>query len=820
MNRLRSTWPLLGVIALALALGLTLARPNAASAHAVLERSLPVQNQKLQTAPELVETWYSEPLERSLTHLKVLDTQRTEVQAGETIFSNEDSTYAAVALPPDLGPGIYTLTYENVSQVDGHTWSGFFSFIVLEPDGSLPPGQPPDIGGLAGQSGFLPDATDSALRWIGLVGAAVLAGGLFFALVIARPAAGFMTHERRRSVESEAVRITAAVVAPAALAAIVSTAGQLLIFADRLGGLGEIGSILTSTRPGELWLSRIVLSVALALLFLPALTSETFRAGRHAALTLVPGVIGCMGLLMTYSLGSHAAAGGGQFWSITSDFVHFAATASWLGALVQLPLAFWWSRRTLEGGQRMLYMANVLDRFSWLSVISVAVLIGSGVFNGFVHLPTFPSLYETTYGRVLIAKLALILPLLAIAGLNAYVIKPALVDAVDVLHDEDARRRPTGAERSLVEGRLERLQRLLPRTALAELLLGIAVLASVSVLTQSTTADGELRLDASKPSGTFVTSEPADDLDVELAIEPFGIGLNTFTTTLTPPEGEELGEVLGVRLSASFDNPNLPPSAGISATDQDLDPTDTPGVWSAEAALLTQPGVWHVRARIRRRGLDDADTILTVPDVGGYLARPEGPNGLFDLPFTFVDWNIVAGGAMVTLGVGVFLIWHNRPRNWERSTQTSVGLSSAFAMIAGAVLLFGVHAHSGIQGSTSPIEPTADSLAIGEDIFMTNCVTCHGLSGESDGPLVDQLPYPPPRLGDHVPFHSDATLFLWISEGLPLDAETKIMPSFKGLLTVDERWHLVNYLRATWKFGDYEPVLPTDLAPSAQGATE
>ncbi|MEX0785686.1 MAG: CopD family protein, partial [Dehalococcoidia bacterium] len=767
MNSVRSHWPLLGVVALALAFGLTLARPNVASAHAVLERSLPVQNQQLQEPPELVETWYSEPLERSLTTLKVLDTQRNEVQAGETLFSNEESTYAAVALPPDLGPGIYTVTYENVSTVDGHTWSGFFSFIVLEADGSVPAGEPPDIGGLAGQSGFLPDATDGALRWIGIVGAAVLAGGMFFALVVARPAAGFLAGERKQGVESEAVRVVAMIVAPAALAVIVSTVGQLLLFADRIGGLGEIGGILSDTRSGELWLSRMALSAALALLFIPALTSAGYRASRYATLTLVPGVIGSLGLLVTYSLGSHAADGGGQFWSITSDLVHFAATAAWLGALVQLPLAFWWSRRLLEGGQRALYLANVLDRFSWLSVISVALLIGSGVFNGFVQLPTFEALYETTYGRVLIAKLALIVPLLAIAGLNARVIKPALVAAVDVLHDEDTRRRPTGGERSRVEGRLDRLQRLLPRTALAELLLGVAVLASASVLAQTTTADGELRLDASTPSGEFVDAAPADDLDVELSITPFGIGLNTFTITLTPDQGQELGEVLGVRLSASFDNPDVLPSAGRQAVTQDLDPTDSQGIWSSEAALLTQPGAWNVQTRIRRRGLDDADTVITVPDVGGYLAREEGPPGLFDLPFTFVDWNIVAGGAMVTLGVGVFLIWHNRPRNWERGTTVSVGLSSAFAMIAGAVLLFGVHAHQGVQGSTSPIEPTEDSLALGESIFVRNCITCHGQTGEGDGPLVDQLPYPPPRLGDHVPFHNDRTLFLWVSEGLP-----------------------------------------------------
>ena len=813
----RSSWPLVGVVVVMLALGFAFVRPEPASAHAVLERSLPVQNQKLTEAPELVEAWYSEPLERSLTALQVLDTQGNPVHTGETLFSNDDARYAAIALPPDLGPGIYTLTFENVSTVDGHVWSGFFSFIILNPDGTVPAGEPPEIGGLAGQTGFLPDNTDSGLRWAGLLGAVALAGGLFFALLVAGPAAQFLPDGRRERVEEQAFSVAAGAVVVGAVAVIVSTVGQMLLFADRLGGLDELSGILFDTRTGKLWLSRIGLSLALLLLFLPALASAPFRASQQAALMIVPAAVGALGLLVTYSLGSHAADGGGQFWSVGSDLVHFAATAAWLGALAQLPLVFWWVRRTLEGPQRVLYLANVLDRFSWLAVVSVALLVGTGVFNGFVQLPTFESLYETSYGRVLIAKLALILPLLGVAGVNAFFVRPRLVEAIDALHDEDAGQRPKGQERSRLEAQLERLQRVLPRMALVELLAGVAVLASASVLAQSTTADGELRLEASKPSGQFVATSEADGLVAGLTIEPFGIGLNTFTLALQPPPGEELGEVLGVRLTSTFDNPTVAPSAGRSGADQELEATDTPGVWSAEAALTTQPGDWTIQARIRRRGFDDAPAIFSVMGVGGYLARPDESQDLFDLPFTYVDWNIVAGGAMVVLGIGAFLIWQKRPPAWQRGTSASVGLSSAFALIAGVVLLFGVDAHHEIQGSTSPIPPTEESLAIGRDTFITNCVQCHGQTGEGDGPLAATLPYVPPRLGDHVPFHSDRTLFVWISEGLPLQG-AKIMPSFRDTFSEEERWHLVNFLRATWKFGDFEPVLPTDLAPSAEGA--
>jgi mono/diheme cytochrome c family protein len=280
---------------------------------------------------------------------------------------------------------------------------------------------------------------------------------------------------------------------------------------------------------------------------------------------------------------------------------------------------------------------------------------------------------------------------------------------------------------------------------------------------------------------------------------------------MAPREGE-LGEVLGVRLIAFFDDPDRAPSAGVSGASQELSPTGQRGVWSAEAALLTQPGDWRLETRIRRRGEDDVVANLSVPDVGGILAREGEPEGLFALPFTFVDWNVVGGGAMIALGVGAFLVWRNRPSQWQRSTSASVGLSSAFALAAGVVLLFGVDAHEATFQSDSPIPPTNQSLAMGEELFMTTCIACHGATGEGDGPAASGLPLRPPRLGDHVPYHSDGTIFLWISEGIPLKGEQKNMPSFKDVFSEEERWHLVNFLRAAFGSGEFEPVLPDAAA--------
>jgi copper transport protein len=793
-------WSLLGLIgALALAIIFGVRQTHTADAHAVLERSEPAQGAQLKTAPALVKVWFSEAIERKLTKLLVLDTTGKQLQSGATQFSDSDPLYAAVALPSTVGPGVYAVGYQNVSKVDGHAWTGSISFIVLNADGTVPTGtafHPPGA-----KQGYLPGVGDNTLRWFAMLASVMIAGAAAFYLFVARPAAEFLQDDEIERVEDSAMAISGDLIVIAVPVLVLSVIGQAFLLADRLGGPGKLGDIFFNTRTGELWVVRLGLSIALLLLFLPAIFSERYRRGDRTRLVMAMALVGGSGLLMTYSLNSHAGTGGGEFWAVSSDFVHFLATSAWLGALIELPLLFWWTKSKLDEEKRLLYLANVLDRFAWLAVISVTLLIGTGVFNGFVQLPSKEALWETTYGRVLIAKLALILPLLGIAGLNAVFIAPRLSDAIDALHEEDPDEQASPQDRPRFQRQLQLLQAVLPKTIALELILGAAVLVSVAVLTQTTTAKGEVREAAGKPHGQYIATDLAKDLNTELRIAPFGIGLSTFTVTMEPQAGGELGEVLDIRLRAFFDDPAT--TAGSAGTDQDLKATSAPAVWDAEAALLTQPGDWRLEARIQRRGVDDVTARYTVSRVGGVLADRNQPNGLFDLPFTFVDWNIVAGGAMVAFGVAIYLIYRNRPRTWQRSTGWSVAASAAVSLIAGATLLFGVHSHTKVVS----IKPaTAESIQNGQQLFTTNCVVCHGANGRGNGGRGADLT-------QHVPYHNDTRLWTWITQGIPLDSKTKRMPSFKNTLSADERWDVVNYLRSA--FGDIgTPVYPDTPTPA------
>lgn len=76
----------------------------------------------------------------------------------------------------------------------------------------------------------------------------------------------------------------------------------------------------------------------------------------------------------------------------------------------------------------------------------------------------------------------------------------------------------------------------------------------------------------------------------------------------------------------------------------------------------------------------------------------------------------------------------------------------------------------------------------------SGCAACHGDSGHGDGPVAAELNPPPPNLtGRHANAHTAGDLFWWLSHGVK---PTSAMPGFSQSLREEERWDLINYLRA------------------------
>ncbi len=97
----------------------------------------------------------------------------------------------------------------------------------------------------------------------------------------------------------------------------------------------------------------------------------------------------------------------------------------------------------------------------------------------------------------------------------------------------------------------------------------------------------------------------------------------------------------------------------------------------------------------------------------------------------------------------------------------------------------------------NPVAATPASLKEAKALFEKECAVCHGSKGDGKGPGAAGLNKPAGNFTDAAEMadETDGALFYKISEGrMP-------MLTFKGRLSEEQRWSLVNYIRTFAKKG-------------------
>ena len=126
------------VLAVPLALCLTLLFPAIASAHAILLRSDPAKDSVLSIAPKQVRMWYSEALNPAFSTAVVVNGENKRVDNRDAHVSSNDQTEMDVTLQPNLPPAVYIVIWRTDSADDGHILRGSFIFSVANADGTVP----------------------------------------------------------------------------------------------------------------------------------------------------------------------------------------------------------------------------------------------------------------------------------------------------------------------------------------------------------------------------------------------------------------------------------------------------------------------------------------------------------------------------------------------------------------------------------------------------------------------------------------------------------------------------------------------------------
>ena len=678
--------------------------PQAARAHALLLRADPQPNAELSQPPAAIQFWFSEPLEQTFTGARILNAAGTEIPTGAPQFDPDDPAHLTLPLE-SIEPGVYTVVWQTLSSVDGHEWIGSFPLTILNPDGTRPAGAAVEVP-VHSQKG-LPPLTDSILRWISLLGAAILAGPLSVRWLLARSAAN---NNPDNLVET--LCRSAAIVGVLLLVA--SGWLQFLAQSLRLGGIDDFLELLLATRPGRLLLIRQTLLagvvpllypggwaailfrrpvpsglarrlwpflfifylcllgfglgrtlyyglnlwvIAAAIIFLGSALSALLLGGSQTWHRAFPqrtwATLLTAAALFTFAASSHAAAASGSGWAVAADFVHLVAAAVWAGGLIFLALLLLQLHRrgTLPDPGSMVLL---LTRYSLSAQIAVFILALTGLFGSFVQLPDAPSLFTTTYGRVLILKLMIVAAILALAYFNNRAVKRA---------------RDTVASAS-------ELSRFTRRVA-AEAGMSALLFISVAVLVQTPTPNLPPQAAPAAPSRPFNEMAYDGDLAVHLQITPNQVGRNRYWVHLSHPDSSDIGEVQLVRLFFSHESGEMGQARlDLAALGEDA--------FAAEGAFLNRDGRWNLSVYVRRRGMNDALAEIAVP-VPSAAAVQQCSRSPWRNPVPRLPAETVVGALLIALSL-IPLLWRRPLLRASRPLYIVLAMAALFFLIGGGLL--------------------------------------------------------------------------------------------------------------------------------------
>jgi copper transport protein len=486
---------------------LVLAQP--ASAHANLVRSDPPDGSVLAHPPSVARLWFSENISPKFSSVRVVDRTGATV-AGSRAQAADDPRQLTVELPR-LGTGTYGLVWRALAEDDGHTTSGVVVFTVG--GAAATPGTIP-VASSAGEAGTAATPAGVLLRWLGLCALAGLVGSLAVAgpvLGRARAAPAPDSVAVGAQVARRRLLAVAAGCAAAAAAVGVTTLAEEGQRAAGAGGdqtLGQaVSDLLTGTRWGQLWLAREAALLALVAVILGIRSRLGEPPTRRSVVRPVSAAALVLAVALIEGLASHSVAlESARPAAVVAYSLHVLTALLWLGALPALVLVLF---PRVAGLPPREVVRACRGPFSTLVLISVTVLVVTGLYGAGQQVPAPGQLLSTTYGRTLLLKIAL---LAAVGGLG-------LANSA-LLHGRrlDRRGRPVRAPGGAAPSR---------RLIIAEASVGAVLLAAAGLLAE--TAPPRPAAPAVPPAEPRAYDTTVHDLVVSVSATPNRPGVNGFT---------------------------------------------------------------------------------------------------------------------------------------------------------------------------------------------------------------------------------------------------------------------------------------------------
>ena len=447
--------------------------PVALLAHAHLRRSEPGANARLESSPSAIRLWFTERPELAFTRVQLLGADSTDIPLGALARMSDDVTAVWTPIPASLAAGAYTVIWRTAA-ADGHATAGRFTFIVAVSPKAVSAMSDTTRRGSGAHALVHFDSTanewaplnvSAATRWVEFIAMLAVVGAIVFRLLVLRlgqrALATALSPETRSDIADSVRRLAQNALVLLLIASLsrLYEEGRAVLGPDRAFDRSALETIVFHTSWGAGWLVGFAGIVVAGIGFSIAKRSRTSVGWAIAAL-------GAILIVIAPALTGHARATQPVGIALFADMLHVCAASAWIGGLMTLlfaALPMVRGARETKAIRSGPLVAGLVRAFHPVALTCAAIVILSGLCAAWLRLPTIQALWSTSYGRVLLVKLAFVAIVVALGAINWRRMLPSLGD------DQSAHR--------------------ITRTAGTELTFAVLVLAVTAVLVSTPPPD-------------------------------------------------------------------------------------------------------------------------------------------------------------------------------------------------------------------------------------------------------------------------------------------------------------------------------------------
>ncbi len=534
---------------------------TAVSAHPFTEETVPPRFSSAPVGISEVIVRYSEAIEINHSALKVFDGSGEQIDNRDTRYHEGD--YSLIVTTAPLSEGAYTVTSKVLSRVDGHLVPSAFVFGVGDVTVEAPAREEQAIADLV----FFPEA---GARFPGLVGQTVILGAVIASMFV------WGTQRRDPEVGKKLDCVFhGKFMSLVGLGIIVVFASNILMLAIQTLRLEASVFDSLQTSFGTTWTIRMAVTVALL-----AAWFAMERAKRLSFAGQIPLLALSLVLIATTTMMGHGMASE-QPPAVALDYIHNLVAAAWIGGILFFAFVLLPSFGALDGGIREKMSLASIPRFSIMIVIAIGIVAITGPTLMWMLEGDVKSITESTYGKLIIAKILLAGAMIGVGGYHQFGIQRVALKDISA--------------KISVSKKLGRALRI-------EAVLGIALLGIVALLTNGTLPEGETQTVQADAAYGYTASEFADQVRFDVDIFPFAAGANTITVRATDLAGNSLPDLGSLKVKVSN------PQRGITPIEIPVE-RDGSGSYGGDVTFGFS-GRWQVEIEAQRtQSANDAVTL-------------------------------------------------------------------------------------------------------------------------------------------------------------------------------------------------------------------